>query len=190
MQALAQLLNYIFDAYIFILLLRFLLQKLQASWHNPVTKFVITLTNPIVKITRRVIPGYRGYDFSILVVALLVEIAELYVVNWIRLGFTLDFSGVILLAVVALVTKVVYIILFSIMIWAFLSWFTAAAQRNPVSEVTGIIAYPWLRLARRFVPLVGGIDLSPVVVLIVLYLVMAFVLTPITGVGLNLAIGT
>lgn len=188
MQALAQLINYIFDAYIFILLLRFLLQKLQASWHNPVTKFVVTLTNPIVKVTRRFIPGFKGFDFSILIVAYALEILELYIVSWMRLGFSLDFGGVVLVALMALLIKVTYIFLFATMIWAFLSWFTAA-QRNPISEVTGILAYPLLRLARRFVPLLSGIDLSPVVTMIVLYVLMAFAWTPIMRLGLQMALG-
>lgn len=188
MQALAQLINYLFDAYVFMLLLRFLFQKLQASWYNPVVKFVANLTNPIVKTTRKFIPGFKGFDISIIVVAFILEIIELYLVNWMRLGFTMDFSGALIIALAALLTKLIYIFLFSIMIWAFLSWFTAA-QRNPVSEVTGILAYPLLRLVRRFVPLLSGIDLSPVVAIIILYLVMAFILNPLLRLGLSLALG-
>lgn len=188
MQALAQLINYIFDAYIFILLLRFFLQKLQASWHNPVTKFVATVTNPVVKLTRRFIPGFKGFDFSILIIAYALEILEMYLVGWMRLGFTLDFGGVAIVALMALLTKVTYIFLFATLIWAFLSWFTAA-QRNPISEITGILAYPLLRLARRVVPLVSGIDLSPVVIMIVLYVIMAFIWGPIMRLGLQMALG-
>ena len=188
MQALAQLINYIFDAYIFILLLRFLLQKLQASWHNPVTKFVVTLTNPIIKVTRRFIPGFKGFDFSILIVAFLLEIFDLYLMGWMRLGFTLDLGGVALVALMALLIKLTYIFLFATMIWAFLSWFTAA-QRNPISEITGVVAYPLLRYAQRFVPLVSGIDLSPVVIMIALYVLMTFVWSPIMYLGLQMARG-
>lgn len=188
MQALAQLINYILDAYIFILLLRFILQKLGASWHNPVTKFVVTLSNPVVKVTRRVIPGFKGFDFAILVVAYLIELLELYIVNWMRLGFTLDFGGVAIIGITALATKIIYVVMFSIIIWAFLSWFTTA-QQNPIAEVTGVIAFPWLRLARRFIPMVGGLDLSPIALLIIFYLILSFVLTPITRIGLQIAVG-
>ena len=188
MQALAQLINYLFDTYIFILLLRVILQKLQASWHNPATRFVITLTNPIVKVTRRIIPGFRGFDFSIIVAAYLLEMLELYLVGWLRLGFSYDISGVLLVALMALLIKTTYIFLFAILVWAFLSWFTAA-QRNPIAEVTGILAYPLLRLARRFVPLVSGIDLSPMVVMIILYIILAFVWQPIMRLGLQMAMG-
>lgn len=47
--ALIFIINFVFDTYIFILLLRLLLQKMGANWHNPVSQLVIKVTEPVVK---------------------------------------------------------------------------------------------------------------------------------------------
>ncbi len=187
MQALAQLINYLFSAYLFILLLRFILQKLQASWYNPITKLIVNLTNPIIKVTRKIIPGFKGFDFSIIVVALLLEVVELYVVNWMRFGFTLDFSGILIMAICTLLIKLTYIFLFSVMICACLSWFTTP-NHNALSDVTGTIAKPLLSVTQRYVSLSSTIDLSPVIVMGVLYLILIFILGPLSRVGLEMAL--
>lgn len=187
MQFIASIVNGILDAYIFILLIRLILQKFQASWHNPMTQFVVKLTDPIVKPVRRVIPGFKGFDLSILFIAFAIELLEIYLVTWLRLGFTAKISGVLLVSVLSLLIKTTYIFLFATIIWSFLSWFTTS-QRHPLSEIAGIISYPMVRLTRRFLPAIGGIDLSPVVVIFVFYLMINALWTPLLRYGFHLAL--
>lgn len=188
MQFLATIINFIFDAYIFILLVRIILQKLHANWHNPVTQFVVKLTDPVIKPARKIIPGYKGLDISIVLIAFIVEFVELYLVTLIRVGFSPHLSGIAFFALISLLSKTIYIFLFATIIWSFLSWFTTS-HRHPMSEITGIIVSPLLRLTRRFLPLIGGIDLSPMVIMFVLYLVLRFAVTPLLGMGVAWALG-
>ncbi len=59
--------------YLLAVLLRFLLQVAKADFYNPVSQSVVKITDPMVRIFRTFIPGYRGIDFSTLVLAFLVQ---------------------------------------------------------------------------------------------------------------------
>ena len=59
--------------YLLAVLLRFLLQVAKADFYNPVSQAVIKVTDPMVRIFRTVIPGYKGIDFSSLVLAFIVQ---------------------------------------------------------------------------------------------------------------------
>ena len=89
--------------YLLAILLRFLLQIAKADFYNPVSQAVIRVTDPAVKLFRNFIPGYRGIDFSCLILALVVEAAAICVlillygggIPGIRLVVTLAFFGII-----------------------------------------------------------------------------------------------
>ncbi len=187
MQILTDIIRHVFDVCIFILLLRFILQKLQASWYNPVTKIIASLTNPVVNPARHVIPGYKGFDWSIIGVAVLAQIFALYIMGWMRFGVTFHFGAVLFVAAVTLLSHIATIFLVSVVIWAFFTWFTAA-QYNPVAEITGLISHPLLTLTRRFVPLIYGLDLSPAITVIGLSSIISFILDPLLRLGMQLAL--
>ena len=67
------ILNTLGGIFLLALLLRFLLQVAKADFYNPISQAVVKLTDPLVKIFRGFIPGYRGIDFSVLFLAILVE---------------------------------------------------------------------------------------------------------------------
>ncbi|HIN89680.1 MAG TPA: YggT family protein, partial [Porticoccaceae bacterium] len=69
----ALILNVLGGLYLLAVLLRFLLQVAKADFYNPVSQAVVKITDPMVRILRRLIPGYRGIDFSSLLLALLIE---------------------------------------------------------------------------------------------------------------------
>ncbi len=184
----AGIINYIFDTYIFLLLLRFILQKLHVNWHNPVTQFVVALTERIVKPVRRVLPGVKGFDLAILGLAFLFELIELYLLTLMSHGFFPTIGGALLLSAVTLLSKTIYIFFFAVIIWAFLSWFVTA-QRHPVTEITGALSDPLIRGVRRFMPLIEGIDLSPLVITFLLYLILHFVMAPLLQISISWALG-
>ena len=59
--------------YLLAVLLRFLLQVAKADFYNPVSQAVIKITDPMIRVLRTVIPGYKGIDFSSLVLAFVIE---------------------------------------------------------------------------------------------------------------------
>ena len=71
------IINFIFESYLYILLLRLLLQKMRAPFYNPLSQFIIKVTDPLVKPLQRMIPGVRGFDFAIVFLLVVLEIIAL-----------------------------------------------------------------------------------------------------------------
>ena len=51
-----------------LVLLRLLLQISRADFYNPLSQFIVKVTNPLLKLFRRFIPGFWGFDFASLAI--------------------------------------------------------------------------------------------------------------------------
>ena len=180
------LVNIVFDLYIFVLLLRMLLQKFGASWHNPVSQFVIKITEPVLKPFRKFIPGFKGVDLSILVVAILLEMIEMWLMMWLRFNALPGIAGTVVVAIGELGMKAVNIFFYAVIISAICSWFPNL-RGNPLISIVEMIAQPVLRPFRQLIPMVAGFDLSPIVAIIALVLVNMLVFGNIIAFGIRLA---
>lgn len=168
------LLDFLFDAYIAIMLLRFLLQYLGADFYNPISQFIVKATQKPVFIARRFIPGYRGIDFATLTLVLVlifIKLTLLYTIG----GIQPSAAGIIIRGIYDLVQLVFDIFIFAIIIQAILSWINPDPY-NPVSVLLASLTYPVLRPIRKYVPLMGGLDLSPLVAIIGLIFIQKTVL--------------
>ncbi len=156
------------------LLLRFFLQLVRAPFRNPVSQFVAALTDFMVKPARRFIPGLWGVDLATLVLAWLCEVLLLVVLLAIRgvepgtLGAT-AFVGILVLALIKLLKTSVYIVMVAVFVLAIMSWF---GTNSPLSPILNAVTQPLLRPLQKRMPLVGNVDLSPLVLIIVLQLVL------------------
>lgn len=145
-------------------LLRIYMQWQRVPFGNPVGRLVFALSDWMVLPLRRVVPPLGRWDGASLVAALLVELAQ-YGILWLLLGAG---TGVVWLPALALfgVVRVALTGLIGLLIvYAVLSWVQA---RSPISDVMIRLCDPVLRPVRRIIPLVGGIDLSPLVLLVLL----------------------
>ena len=68
--ALHFLIEVIFDLYAMVIVLRFLMQSVRADYYNPVSQFVVKVTNPVLVPLRRLIPSVAGHDAASLVFAI------------------------------------------------------------------------------------------------------------------------
>ena len=75
--AVAQIFNTIAGLYLLFVVARFLLQLAKADFYNPISQAVFKITDPMVKVFRSFIPGYRGIDFSSLILAFFVQFAAI-----------------------------------------------------------------------------------------------------------------
>ena len=168
-QALIFLLEVFLGLFSLALLLRFYLQAVRAPARNPLSQFLAALTDLIVRPTRRVIPGLWGYDLSTLLLAWLTEMLLLAGVLALK-GYQLGpgvgsaFIGLMLLAALSLLKLFIYILMVAVFAQAILSF---VAPRGPVTSVLASLTRPFLGLFRRRVPPVGGVDLSPLFVLVI-----------------------
>ncbi len=160
----------VFGLYILAVLLRFLFQLVRADFYNPISQFLVALTNPLLKPLRRVIPGLFGIDIASLVLLLALKCLELFLISWL-IGHAPDLLPLLLAAVVSLVRLTLNVYFYAILLRVILSWFIPyGATHNPASNLLASLTEPLMRPARRLIPAVGGLDLSPIVVLMVLQL--------------------
>ncbi len=172
-QAGAFLINTLFGMYILAVLLRLMLQMVRADFYNPVAQFLVIVTNPPLLPLRRIIPGLWGIDLASVVLLLALEAVEQYVLALLR-GFGITALALLVLVTSQIVELVLYVFLFTILARAILSW-VAPYPRNAVMHLLVNLTEPLLRPARRIIPPVGGLDLSPIAVLILLELAIMLV---------------
>jgi len=167
----------LFHLYITVVMVRFLLQWVRADFYNPVSQFVVKVTNPLLKPLRRIIPGWGGLDIAAIVLMVLLQMLSLLLVLLLR-GGGLPISTLLIGSVAELVSLAFNVYIFAIIIQAVLSWVNPG-HYNPVSAILYSLTDPLLRPARRLLPPISGIDLSPLLVILALQVLKMLVIPPL-----------
>jgi YggT family protein len=157
-------------------LLRLYMQRQKVPFGNPIGRFVFALTDWIVLPLRRVLPPVARWDTASLLAAYLIELVQ-YLILWAVIGFALE--SVFLLALVGLVRLILSALTALVLVYAILSW---VQSDSLMTDLIDRLVAPLLRPFRRVIPLVGGIDLSPLALLVLLQ-VLSMVLTALVGRG-------
>jgi len=183
------LIKSLFDLYIFIVMLRIVLQWVHADFNNPIFGLVIRLTNAPLKPIRRIIPTLHGVDIAAVVLLLFLEVFKLAVLVWLQVNAVPTLGGLVVLAFAELLNQLINIFFFAILASAILSWLSPLAH-GPLIEVLYRVCEPLLRPVRRILPPIAGFDLSPIPVLIILKLLTVLIVDPLSQIGINLALGS
>ncbi len=164
------LIQTLLSLYLIAMLLRFLLQLVRADFYNPISQFIVKVTNPLVVPVRKLIPGYAGLDIASLVLALLLQIigiAAVFLLSYGALpGPGLLFMGGVL-GVIALLVKIYFFALLAMII---LSW-VAQGSNHPAIYLLFQITEPVMAPVRKLLPPMGGIDFSPILVFVLINVV-------------------
>ena len=160
--------------FVYLLLLRFLLQWLRAPLRNPLGQFVVATTSWLVLPLRRAIPPIAGLDLASLAAAWLVQMAALWALYALRgweFGATPGIAAAILgtAALLDLVRFGLYILTFAVIVQAVLSWVNPFSPAAPLLDA---VTRPFLRAIRRWLPPIANIDLSPLVLLVALQVLL------------------
>lgn len=172
------LVNTILSLYIVVVLLRVILQLTHANFHNPISQFVWRTTHVPVNFIRSFIPRWRNWDVPALLFALVLA----YIL--IQLDLALGAPGfgqqpivAIGWAIMKLLVLLCNFYFFTILIQAVMSWFSPN-QYSPASAILFTINEPLLRPVRGVIPAIGGLDISPIIVLIALQVVSRLIPLP------------
>lgn len=174
------LVQVVFGAYIMVVMLRFLLQLFKADFYNPISQFIVKLTAPVLKYLQRIIPGLGGLDLASVVLMWVLKAIELALIVTLA-GLPLNPVMAFAWAVPELIELCINIFLFSILIQVIFSWVNPGAY-NPLTSLIGYLTEPIMRPVRRMIPPMGGLDLSPMVAMIGLYLLQMLLLPPLKAV--------
>ena len=172
------LVSTLFGMYILAIMLRLILQVVRADFYNPVSRFIVKITNPTLKPLRRIIPGIAGIDMASVFVIMVLQMLEFYIISLLRSFPAPDILGLTLYSLVELISLGFYVFLFSIFILALLSWINPG-QYNPINNLLQQITEPVLRPARRLLPPMSGMDLSPMLAMVGLWLIKLILLDPL-----------
>ncbi|MGB1800181.1 MAG: YggT family protein [Gammaproteobacteria bacterium] len=180
------LIEIIFGLYILAILLRFLLARVRADFYNPLSQFIVKVTNPAIKPLRRIIPGYWGIDWPSIVLLFAVQIVEIILVALVTSGRIPAVEGLCILTIANLIKEVIYVYIFIILIQVVISWINPGAY-NPITSLLYQLSEPVLKPVKRLLPPAGGFDFSPLVVLIGFQLMIILLVSPLMDLGLRLS---
>jgi YggT family protein len=153
-----------------ILLLRFWMQAVRVRPPIAVAQFTFQLTDWLVKPLRRVLPGVGGYDWASMAGAVIVVVASITIDVW--LAGSVSPQIILLLSMLRLMQWVFYGLMGLILIGVVFSWVNPYAPMAPFVQA---LTDPMLRPLRRFIPLVGSIDLTPLVALLLLQIALRLI---------------
>ena len=169
----AMIVNTLGGLCILLVLLRFLLQVAKADFYNPFSQGIVKITNPAVKIFRKVIPGYKGIDFSTLLLALLLEIVATYLLV-VLYGFQMP--GIVniitwsLLGILFFILNIYWYALLGSIIISFISMLSGQTRPHPAIQIIWQLTEPVMAPVRKILPPMGGLDFSPIVIFLLIRL--------------------
>ena len=187
------IINTLFDLYILMVLLRFLLQMLRADFYNPVSQFIVRVTTPPLRILRRVIPSIHGQDSASIVLCLLLIYAKFIVMRLLSIPAaaigsvmapigSVSYAGLIVISIADLIALTFTVFLVAVFIQVILSWVNPG-HYNPAIGLVNRIAEPVMKPIRRIVPPIGGLDISPLFAILGLMVAKMLVIPPLVMLG-------
>ncbi|PLX61975.1 MAG: hypothetical protein C0630_08150 [Sedimenticola selenatireducens] len=174
---LAFLIQVIFDLMILVVMLRFILQLVRANFYNPISQFTVKMTTPLLRPLRRVIPGMGGIDIASIVLMILLKTLELILIMLVS-GTGVQPLAAMAIAIPELISLAINFFLIAILIQVILSWVNPGSY-SPATDLIQSITAPLLIPAQRLIPPIGGIDLSPMAVLVGLQLLKMLLIPPL-----------
>jgi YggT family protein len=164
-EVLAYLLQTFLSLFLLVVMLRFLLQLVRADFYNPISQFLVKVTNPVILPLRKVVPGLWGLDMAALLLLLVVQIAGIGAMLLLN-GFTLPNPLLLLVwSLVGIVALMVNFYFFALLAMIIFSWIAPGSQ-HPALHLLRQLTEPVMSPFRRLLPPMGGMDFSPILVFI------------------------
>jgi YggT family protein len=169
--ALVYLIDSLLTAYLYLLILRFVMQLVRADFRNQFAHFVVVVTNPVIMPLRRILPPVGKIDTASVLAIVLVAALTIGAITLLTTQMLLDPLSWVLATARMLLRAFLVFFMGAIFVYALLSWVVPAGY-NPVMSLLGAVCEPVLRPIRRLIPQIGGLDLSALWALLVLGVVL------------------
>jgi YggT family protein len=177
------LLNTLFGALVALFVLRLLAEANRADFNNPICQFLYRFTNPVLRPLRKALPSVRRISLAALVVALLLECLK-WVLRAVLAGMMPSPIGIVVLGIADLVDFLLLTWIVVVFVWSLMSMLSTD-RYHPVVRFVTALAEPLVRPLRGRLTL-GGLDFSPTVVLVGLFLARMLVAQPLLDLGARL----
>jgi len=163
--------------YILAVVLRFLLQWSGADYYNPIAQFLVKATHPPLRFLRRFVPAIGKIDTSSIVLALSLQMLADFSIILLK-GLAISIGALTILSITQLISLLINVFIFAVFARALMSWMNPGTF-SAASAILYSLTEPLLNTCRKFIPDLGGADLSPLVVLLFLQLAKMVVLPPL-----------
>jgi len=183
-QGLSFLISSVFDLYIFILMLRLLLVYIRADFYNPLSQFVIKFTQMPITAFKRFLPNIKQIEIATLVFILVLEAVKFLLLGLVIGGVIANILGLLVLSCADFLKSFINIFIYAILIGAVLSW---VQPYHPVCALLRQMTYPIMRPFYKIIPPINGVDITPIPVMIGLYLILIVLITPMLQAGQAMA---
>jgi YggT family protein len=154
------------DLYVLVYLLRVILQLGRVDLYNPLAEFILRVTNPLILPLRRLLPRTRIVDLSSVLVLFGLECLATWLLLRL-LGASVSVATFVSFAFLRLASLTLWFYSVSILVYVILSW-VGQGGYGPMAAVLSRFNEPLLRPVRRILPPIAGLDLSPLLVLILI----------------------
>ena len=131
-----------------------------------------------MKIFRTFIPGYKGIDIPILILAIVLEAAALCVLILLYGGSIPGIGTIITLTLAGIVLFIINIYFYAIIASIVMSWimmFSGSTNPHPILRLIWQLTEPVMSPLRKIIPPMGGLDISPIFLFLGLQLIRGFV---------------
>lgn len=169
------LVNTLLGLYTIAVMLRFILQLVSGDPYNPLSQFLLRITDPPLGLLRRLVPSYRRIDTAAIILMAILAVITIEL-DLTIVGMQAPAASVALWAVLKLLVLLFNLYFFTILIQAVFSWFDTS--HSPATSFLWSINEPLLRPVRRYIPPIAGLDLSPLIVIIVVQVLSTLVPLP------------
>lgn len=170
----------LFFLYMIVVALRLLMPWIHWPSNQPLTQMVIRATQPLVQPLRKVLPAIGKLDTAVLLLLIAIALLKLILISAL-LGNVPNILALIPFTLAEVFKLFITLFTVTIIIEVVLSWLTPQGSYNPMTELLVRLNAPLLNPVRRILPDMGGIDLSPLIVIIGLQVLQMLVLPLLTG---------
>jgi YggT family protein len=160
-------------------LLRGYMNGLGVGSRNPLGQFIIAFTDWLVKPLRNLLPSRGRIDWPSFVAAWLVSaLLAVVFVSFFGGGRLPPFGAIVILSLFWLLKWFLWLLTGLVILQAILSWVNPYA---PIAPMVASLTAPFLAPIRRVVPLIGGVDLSPLVLILALQMLLTLTHSIVPG---------
>jgi len=148
---------------VYLALMRFYMQAFRAPFRNPVGQFVLAFTDWGVQPLRKIIPGWRGLDLASFVFAVVLELIMVALTRALIPGRSVSLGDWLIHSTIGIAESSIHLLIFVVLVDFVLSWVN---PYTPIAPVLAALTRPFYGFFRRFIPPIGGFDLSPLLVIL------------------------
>ena len=181
------LITFVFGAVMALFMLRLLAEMARVNFYNPICQFLFRATHVLVTPLRRFVPSVRRISLAPLLLAYVAAILKMLLLTLLT-GVLPHVLGLLLMAVADLLDFILVLYMAIIFAAALMSMF-AVEEQHPLVPFINQIATPALRPLRRMLPMLGGLDFSPAIAILIILLARLLLVQPLLDFAQRLALG-